>query len=299
MKVDDYSSRKKVLKLENARVAFIEEGSGEPLVMLHGFPNSAIWRKVIPILSVKFRCLAIDTLGLGDSVASSGRDYTLKGQAEMIESFLQAKGIERFYLLGQDLGGAIAQILAIRKSERVEKLVLADCAAYDNWPSRELKGLISLAKIPMALGVFCRRMQRIQFARSSKGWGHAFFNSHALTEELVRAYIRPIGSSTERIESFRKLLLSLDNRETMEIVPALKRFQSPTMVLWSCDNLHRSPSWAIQLYQDIPGAVRFELIPFAGLFSPEEKPTEFAGIVADFLTFRKQVANPQDLPFSK
>jgi haloalkane dehalogenase len=91
MPLDEYASKKKLLKLDGMRVAFVEEGEGAPLVMLHGFPTSAIWRKVLPLLSTKFRCLAIDTLGLGDSVPSLDQDFSLKGQADMINAFLKSK----------------------------------------------------------------------------------------------------------------------------------------------------------------------------------------------------------------
>jgi len=283
MEIDEYSLKKKVLKIEPFRVAFVEEGMGENLVLLHGLPTAAIWRKVIPLFSSKFRCLAIDTPGLGDSVVSRDQDYTLRGQAEMVRAFLRAKSIERFSLLGHDLGGGVAQILATSCTETVEKLILADTMAYDNWPSRFLKGLISIARIPMALEIFCRRMKSLSFARSLKGWGNAFFDPEVISEELVKAYIRPTGSSSERIKRFRRLLLSLDNRETMELIPKLKELKRPTMIMWSCDNLHRSTSWAIRLYHDIPGAKRFELIPFAGLFSPEEKSEDFGRIVLNFL----------------
>lgn len=296
MPVDEYSSRKKLLKLEGISVAFIDEGKGEPLIMLHGLPTSAIWRKPLPVLASRFRCIALDTLGLGDSVASLDEDYSLNGQADMVDAFLKAKGIERFSLLGHDLGGAIAQILATRNPDRIERLVLADCPAYDNWPSSYMKGLISMARLPKALRLFCLRIQGVRFARSSKGWGHAFFDNRILTEELARAYIRPVGSSADRIKRFRKLLLCLNNQETLDVVPGLQQFHRPTMVLWSCDNLHRSPSWAIKLYHDIPGAKRFELIPFAGLFSPEERPEEFAQIVLNFLSPKKRKGDSEELP---
>jgi pimeloyl-ACP methyl ester carboxylesterase len=174
--------------------------------------------------------------------------------------------------LGHDLGGAVAQVLAIQDPDRIERLVLADCPAYDNWPSNYLKGMISMARLPSALQLFIRRMKGFRFARSSKGWGHGFFDSRLLTQELATTYIRPLASSADRIQRLKRLLLRL----------------------WSCDNRHRSPSWAIKLYHDIPGAKRFELIPFAGLFSPEEKPEEFAQIVINFLAPRKKKVNSEE-----
>lgn len=294
MPLDEYSSKKKLLKLDGIHVAFVEEGEGHPLVMLHGFPTSAIWRKVLPLLATNFRCVAIDTLGLGDSMASLDHDFSLKGQADMINALLKAKRINKFSLLGHDIGGAIAQILATQDPKRIEKLVLADCPAYDNWPSNYLKGMILMARLPTALHLFSRRLKGVRFARSTKGWGHGFFDRRILTQELASTYFRPLASSAERIQRLKRLLLSLNNRETIEVVPSLRQFQRPAMVLWSCDNRHRSPSWAIKLYHDIPGAKRFELIPFSGLFSPEEKPEEFAQIVINFLSPQKKKVNSKE-----
>jgi pimeloyl-ACP methyl ester carboxylesterase len=66
-------------------------------------------------------------------------------------------------------------------------------------------------------------------------------------------------------------------------VDGLKRFDKPTLILWAADDPHISPSWGRRLFDDIPGAERFELIPFCGHFWQEERPAEFAAHMGEFL----------------
>src|SRR5215217_2639516 len=81
---DPFSAKKRFLGVSEARVAYYEEGSGEPLLLLHGCPfSSFVWRKVIPCLSHCYQCLAPDLLGLGDTETPEGADWSLRAQGAM------------------------------------------------------------------------------------------------------------------------------------------------------------------------------------------------------------------------
>ena len=68
MRPDPFSEKKRFLDVGEARIAYVEEGNGDPLLLLHGCPfSSFIWRNVILRLSPHYRCLAPDILGLGDT----------------------------------------------------------------------------------------------------------------------------------------------------------------------------------------------------------------------------------------
>ena len=140
MKLDPFSEKKRFVKVGDTRVAYYEGegGNGEPLLLLHGCPfSSFIWRKAVPRLSARYRCLAPDLLGLGDTETPEGADWSLSAQAAMVVGFLDALGIERTHLVGHDHGGAVAQLLAAEYPERIDRLVLSNAEAYDNWPSDE------------------------------------------------------------------------------------------------------------------------------------------------------------------
>src|SRR5215207_4002905 len=168
MRRDRFSEKKHVLHVGEARVAYYEEGNGEPLLLLHGCPfSSYIWRKVIARLSSRYRCLAPDLLGLGDTETQEGTDWSLRAQAAMVIGFLDALGIERAHVVGHDHGGAIAQLLASKHPERVDRLVISNAEAYDNWPSEEERPFVRATQIPL-LGdlVMWLYSRRIVFRRA-------------------------------------------------------------------------------------------------------------------------------------
>src|SRR5918993_2261602 len=109
MRLDRFSEKKRFLDVGEARIAYYEEGNGEPLLLLHGCPfSSYIWRKVIPLLSSRYRCLAPDLLGLGDTETPEGAAWSLRAQADMVVGFLNALSIESVHVVGHDHGGAVA-----------------------------------------------------------------------------------------------------------------------------------------------------------------------------------------------
>src|SRR3972149_9789420 len=101
--LDAFSRAKKFVEVGDYRVAYYEEGDGDPLLLLHGCPfSSFIWRKVIPLLSGEYRCLAPDLLGLGDTEAPAAADWSLPAQAGMIIGFLDALGLQAVNIVGHD-----------------------------------------------------------------------------------------------------------------------------------------------------------------------------------------------------
>src|SRR5690606_16948185 len=103
-----------------------EAGEGEPLLLLHGLGGSHLdWEYQIPFFATRYRVLAPDLRGFGDSPRGRGR-MSVRGHALDIAAFLDAMGIERCHLIGHSMGGAIAQQLALDQPQRVERLVIAN-----------------------------------------------------------------------------------------------------------------------------------------------------------------------------
>jgi len=281
--LDPFSARKQFIQVGRAKAAYYKEGQGEPVLFIPGFPSSYIWRKVIPLVSPAFHCLTLDLMGLGDTAVPLDEDFILPAQARMVKGFLDALRISQAHIVGHDTGGAVAQIFAAKNPESVLKLILCNCDAYDNWPPPQVRRLMVFSRIPGALFLFAKLMQNKRFAGSSQGLGRCVYDKRVLADTVLEAYVRPSASTQERRKRLKKYLLGFDNRYTMEVVEDLKKLEKPTMVVWACEDRYFSTSWAQKLYDEIPGAERLELLPFAGLFFQEEKPEEFAKLVLDFL----------------
>lgn len=126
----------------DARVWTVEVGAGRPLVFVHGVPaTSYLWRNVQRALAPRHRTLAIDLPPLGASCALDG-DHGLEHQADRLAAWADALGLERFTLIGHDVGGGVAHHFAARHRDRLDRLVLVDVVAFaEHWPVPVLRML--------------------------------------------------------------------------------------------------------------------------------------------------------------
>lgn len=131
-----FSREKKFVDVGPWRVAYIDRGSGEPVVLLHGCPfQSFEYSRIIPSLALHHRVIAPDLLGLGDTIVRLDDDYRLPNQVRMVDGLLDRLGIERADFVGHDHGGTVVQLMMSSHPERLRDVVLTNVEAYDQWPS--------------------------------------------------------------------------------------------------------------------------------------------------------------------
>lgn len=282
------AATQRFVRVGDARVAYRDEGSGATVLLLHGCPfSSFVWRKVISRLAPAYRCIAPDLLGLGDTETPAGADWSLRAQAAMVVGLLDALGIARSHVVGHDHGGAVAQLLAAEHPDRIERLVLANAEAYDNWPSQEERPFVRLTQVPLVGDLVLRLWATRRALRYTLARAHAVHDQNVLTAELLDGYIRAnLRDRHRRAKTRRFLALQFDpanNRVTMDLLDGLRRFDHPTLLLWAKDDPHFGPEWGERLRNDIPGAVRLELLPETGHLLMEERPEQFAAAVRRFL----------------
>jgi pimeloyl-ACP methyl ester carboxylesterase len=295
MGLDLFSEKKRFVRVGKADVAYYEEGNGEPLLLLHGCPfSSYIWRKVIPRLSSHYRCLAPDLLGLGDTETPEGADWSLRAQAAMVVGLLDALGIERAHVVGHDHGGAVAQLLAAEHPERIDRLVLSNAEAYDNWPSAEERPFVRSTQIPVLGDVVLWAWSRRPLFRLTLKEAKVVHDQKVLSAELLDGYVRANLSDRHRRAKTRRFLAGQfdpeNNRITTELLGGLRRFDHPTLLLWAKDDPHFGPEWGERLYNEVTGAVRLDLVPDTGHLLMEEKPERFAALIDEFLSESLPVA---------
>ena len=122
MTIKEWDSIAHWFKHKNAQIHYLEEGEGETLILIHGFPTSS-WdfAKVFPELIKNYHCVCSDLIGLGRS--SSGNSFiTISDQAEAIEALLENKGITKAHIFAHDLGDTVALELMCRSKEGVSKI---------------------------------------------------------------------------------------------------------------------------------------------------------------------------------
>lgn len=269
-------------------IAYLEAGPREapPVLLIHGIPtSSSLWRHVLRFLAADFRCVAPDLMGLGRTEVEPGAvPLHMNAQAEMLEELMGALGHPTFAVVAHDQGGAAAQILAARRPERLTALVLTDCVAYDNWPVPTIARLQTFVRLPwiadlvIRAGFFRFRETSTPFSAFRRG----VYDPAKLTDEAILEYLWPLGAGPRERRRFLDFLLAGSPRFTLAAVEGLRRFDKPTLVLWGAEDRYISPSWGRKLFDEIPGARRFELIPFCGHYWPEERPAEYAAYILEF-----------------
>ena len=138
------------IDLPQGTIRVHETGAGEPIVFVHGLlVNANLWRKVVPALAGDFRCIALD-MPLGSHLRPMPKDADLSpyGLADLVADAIEALGLEDVTLVGNDTGGAISQIVATPRPERIGRLVLTPCDAFDVFPPAIFKWALAPAQIP-------------------------------------------------------------------------------------------------------------------------------------------------------
>ena len=184
---------------------------GRPVVFIHGYSmGSSLWRPLSERLAARgFSCLAPTwPLGAHTEPMREGAELTMEGIAAIVGELLHALALEDVVLVGNDTGGAIAQLVATSAPERLGALVLTSCDAFEHFPPPILKPIIAAAKFPPAFHAALQPM-RTRFGRK-RGFGAL---AHADIDDLVAEWVEPALTNRRVRNDLRRFTASL-NRET-------------------------------------------------------------------------------------
>lgn len=251
-------------------------GAGEPVVFLHGFPTSGhLWNDVVVQMPAGHRLVVVDLLGYGRSDPPGGRPLTLRAHAERIIGLLDALGIARACIVGHDLGGGVAQSLALHWPARVTRLALVDSIAFDGWPTRDVR--LARRFLPVLRYLPITWLLPIVRADLERGYYDAVHATHSIDK-----YQRPFNSTGGR-RVFLDHLAALDARETVLLGSRLGDIGVPTAVICGSHDPFLPMALARRLARQIPGAT-INVLSGARHFTPEEEPREVADILGGLLS---------------
>ena len=152
----DATANLKTMTLRGDRVAYRDEGAGEVLLLVHGMGGSSnTWSGVIPLLAKKYRVIAPDLLGHGESDKPRG-DYSVGAFTVLLRDLLDALGVPRVTVIGHSLGGGIAMQFAHQHRQYCERIVLISSGGFGGDVGRELR-LLSLPGSELVLPVIASR----------------------------------------------------------------------------------------------------------------------------------------------
>lgn len=298
MDIGAFHTRRRFADVASGRIAYVEEGQGPVALFVHGVPlNGYHWRYVMERVRDIRRCIAIDLMGLGYSEIAAGQDVSFAAQAQMLAEVLDALGIGTVDLVGNDSGGAIAQIFAANHRDRLRSLVLTNCDVHDGWPPPQVLPLMEHARAGTLAPIFQPLIDRpdLERERYARGKSVPLFRSYTdpsvLTDEVIRLYLQPLFSSPKRIDAFRRYWLGFDNVHTVAIHDRLRTLQAPTLIVWGLQDFFFDKKWAYWLRDTIPGARRVVEVDDARLFFPEDRPDS---LTVPMMQFWDELAQRRD-----
>ncbi|MGE0215248.1 alpha/beta fold hydrolase [Mycolicibacterium sp.] len=284
----------KYLDLHGDRVAYRDVGSGdEVLLLIHGMAGSSeTWRAVIPQLSKRYRVVAPDLLGHGES-AKPRSDYSLGAFAVWLRDLLDELGIARATVIGQSLGGGVAMQFVYQHPDYCQRLVLISSGGLGQDVGWTLR-LLSAPGAELLMPVIAPPPV-IRAGNKLRSWLSAVSIQSPRGAEMWSAY-SSLSDSPTRQAFLRTLRSVVDYRG--QAVSALNRLhltsELPTMVIWGDQDRIIPVEHGYALAEVRPNS-RLEVLPGVGHFPHVEKPNEVVDLIDDFIAGQRAASPPAAL----
>lgn len=257
---------------EDARVHYMEAGTGEPLILLHSLGQSLYtWRGVYASLSEHYRVIAIDLLGHGYSARPVQFDYTIAEQSEALRLFMDAKGIESAHIVSFSVSALYTLDFVAKNPERVGKVVLCTPGGI----THEMPLAIRMLDSALLGGIACRLFNRRTVERCL---ADCFFDLTTINEEVVDSYYSTIADTYSR----KALQLSVANLDETEVERLLRVIENEVLILWGTEDKWHKPDTS-ELYHAALSNAQFGVIRNAGHLLHEEKASRFVESILEYI----------------
>lgn len=276
----EYPFQSHYFNLEDSqRLHYLDEGSGDVILMLHGNPTwSYYYRHLIKTLSKNYRVIAPDHIGCGLSSKPQDYNYNLSNHIHNVEKLIEKLGIKKFSLVVHDWGGAIGLGLATKYPSRLQKLIILNTAAFTD------------SLIPKRIQILKNKLgERLIRYFNAFAWPATFMTTTTpLTKEQKKSYLYPYNNYQNRIATAKFVqdipLSSKDpSWDTLKkIEENIVHIDCPVAIFWGerdfCFTTHFYERWR-QLFPQ----ARAKAYPNAGHYVLEDAKEEINHEIAKFL----------------
>jgi haloalkane dehalogenase len=187
------------------KLHYIDEGSGETLLFVHGTPSwSFDFRNVMKRLKSDYRCIAIDHIGFGLSDKPKHYDYSTINHSHTLEKFIIEKNLSNITLVVHDFGGPIGLNVAINHPEKIKRIVILNSWLWSSKSDSDFIKLSKILKSPLLpfLYRYLNFSPRFILPKS--------FGTKKISKTLLNQYTKPFANSSQRngALAFAKSLLN-------------------------------------------------------------------------------------------
>jgi pimeloyl-ACP methyl ester carboxylesterase len=220
------------IELSQGTIHYRDEGSGPAMVFVHGLlVNGRVWERLVPLLSDRARCIVPDLpLGSHQTPLNPSADLSPPGLAALIAELIERLGLDQVTLVGNDTGGALCQLVVANHPERIGRLVLINCDAFEHFPPKPFSGLVKfLGRVPGALTMLAAggRLRAVRRGAMSL----APLTVDPVPDELLESWVSPLRDRAIR-HDLLKVLRGINPEYTLEAAQKLRTFPRPALIAW-------------------------------------------------------------------
>jgi pimeloyl-ACP methyl ester carboxylesterase len=269
------------LMLQQGTIRYRDEGTGPTLCFVHGaLVDGRLWDPVVERLRDRFRCVVPELpLGSHELPMKAHADLSPPGLAALLAQIIEALDLEDVTLIGNDTGGALCQLLVVEDPERIARLVLTDCDAFEDFPPKAFRPLVAAAKLPGALRALLEPMRARPARRLPLAYG--WLAKRPIPDDVMDGWTMRALQDPGVMADLRKALSGLRPEVLLDNSAKLSSFDKPVLLVWSREDKFFKVEHAHRLAAIFPDA-RVEELTDAYTFISWDQPDRVAELVAAF-----------------
>ncbi len=276
------------IELPQGTISVREAGSGpRTIVFVHGaLVDGRLWDGVAGRLAGTARCVLPDLpLGSHRTPMRPDADLTPPGVAQIVADLLDALGLGDATLVGSDTGGAVCQLVVTSRPERVGRVVLTNCDAFEHFPPGLFKGMVLGSRLPGGTRGLAESMRIGPVRRGIFG----LLTERPVDDALLREWALQPAKDAGIRRDFQKLIRAVDPKFTLDAAAKLGTFPGPALLVWG-DADRFFPIEDARRLAAAFGDAALVTVPGGKTFVPLDHPEAVAEAIGAFLAAPAAVA---------
>jgi len=277
--ISEYPFTSHYFQTGNNRLHYIDEGSGEVILFVHGTPSwSFDYRHIIRNLKPHYRCIAIDHIGFGQSDKPQHFDYSLDNHVAHLEKFILEKGLDHINLVVHDFGGPIALKFAILYPQKIHKIIIMNSWMRSSENEPEFKKFKRWFDNPLTPFLYK------YFNFSARFLLPMSFGRKKITKTILKQYTSAFPTRKQRSGPLGFFYALLHQQSWFEEIWEQRKSISkkPVLLIWGMADPALQPK-LIDSFQE--GFVNIQIVKLEGCghFPQEEEPVLVTEAILKFL----------------